>query len=96
MNLEQFERHPLTFGPSPVHHLQRLSDHLAAKGGGAPVWMKREDVNSGLAFGGNKTRKLEFNVPDARSRRAPTRSSRSAACSPTTRARSPPSPRTSA
>ncbi|WP_457187778.1 1-aminocyclopropane-1-carboxylate deaminase [Nocardioides sp. P5_E3] len=64
MNLEQFERHPLTFGPSPVHHLKRLSDHLAAKGGGAQVWAKREDVNSGLAFGGNKVRKLEYIVPD--------------------------------
>ena len=64
MNLEQFERHPLTFGPSPVHHLKRLSDHLAAKGGGAQVWAKREDVNSGLAFGGNKIRKLEYIVPD--------------------------------
>ena len=60
MNLEQFERHPLTFGPSPLQHLRRLSDHL----GGAQVWAKREDVNSGLAFGGNKIRKLEYIVPD--------------------------------
>jgi 1-aminocyclopropane-1-carboxylate deaminase/D-cysteine desulfhydrase-like pyridoxal-dependent ACC family enzyme len=29
------------------------------------VWAKREDCNSGLAFGGNKTRKLEYLVPDA-------------------------------
>ena len=64
MKLEQFPRHPLTFGPSPVHHLRRLSDHLAERGGGAQVWAKREDVNSGLAFGGNKTRKLEYIVPD--------------------------------
>lgn len=64
MILEQFLRHPLTFGPSPVHHLRRLSDHLAARGGGAQVWAKREDVNSGLAFGGNKVRKLEYIVPD--------------------------------
>jgi 1-aminocyclopropane-1-carboxylate deaminase/D-cysteine desulfhydrase-like pyridoxal-dependent ACC family enzyme len=28
------------------------------------VWAKREDVSSGLAFGGNKTRKLEYIVPD--------------------------------
>jgi 1-aminocyclopropane-1-carboxylate deaminase len=62
--LEQFPRHPLTFGPSPVHHLRRLSDHLGARGGGAQVWAKREDVNSGLAFGGNKVRKLEYIVPD--------------------------------
>ncbi|TCK22309.1 1-aminocyclopropane-1-carboxylate deaminase [Pseudonocardia endophytica] len=58
--MKQFPRHPLTFGPSPVHPLERLSDHL----GGARVWAKREDVNSGLAFGGNKTRKLEYIVPD--------------------------------
>lgn len=64
MILDQFRRHRLTFGPSPVHHLARLSDHLAARGGGAQVWAKREDVNSGLAFGGNKIRKLEYIVPD--------------------------------
>lgn len=61
MTLSDFERYPLTFGPSPVHPLNRLSQHL----GGATIWAKREDVNSGLAFGGNKTRKLEYLVPDA-------------------------------
>jgi len=60
MAVADFPRYPLTFGPSPVHPLERLSDHL----GGARVWAKREDVNSGLAFGGNKTRKLEYIVPD--------------------------------
>ena len=61
MALSDFERYPLTFGPSPIHSLPRLTKHL----GGAQVWAKREDVNSGLAFGGNKTRKLEYLVPDA-------------------------------
>ncbi|WP_214411527.1 1-aminocyclopropane-1-carboxylate deaminase [Sphaerisporangium fuscum] len=61
MPLEDFERYPLLFGPSPVHPLDRLSRHL----GGARIWAKREDCNSGLAFGGNKTRKLEYLVPDA-------------------------------
>src|SRR6187431_3489905 len=61
MQLADFPRYPLLFGPSPVHPLDRLSAHL----GGAEVWAKREDVNSGLAFGGNKTRKLEYIVPDA-------------------------------
>jgi 1-aminocyclopropane-1-carboxylate deaminase len=61
MSLDEFERYPLLFGPSPVHPLDRLSDHL----GGARIWAKREDCNSGLAFGGNKTRKLEYLVPDA-------------------------------
>src|SRR5436190_11861876 len=60
MKLAEFPRHSLTFGPSPVHPLHRLSDHL----GGARIWAKREDVSSGLAFGGNKIRKLEYLVPD--------------------------------
>ncbi|MGU3355619.1 1-aminocyclopropane-1-carboxylate deaminase [Microbacterium sp. M4A5_1d] len=61
MSLADFPRHPLTFGPSPVHPLDRLSAHL----GGARVWAKREDVSSGLAYGGNKTRKLEYIIPEA-------------------------------
>src|SRR5690348_8851991 len=61
MSLADFPRYPLLFGPSPVHRLDRLTDHL----GGAAVWAKREDVNSGVAFGGNKTRKLEYLVADA-------------------------------
>ena len=60
MRLSDFPRHPLTFGPSPVHRLDRLTAHL----GGAEVWAKREDVSSGLAYGGNKIRKLEYIVPD--------------------------------
>ena len=44
-----------------MHRLDRLTAHL----GGAAVWAKREDVNSGLAFGGNKTRKLEYLLADA-------------------------------
>lgn len=59
--LENYPRYPLLFGPSPVHRLERLTAHL----GGAQLWAKREDVNSGLAFGGNKTRKLEYLVADA-------------------------------
>jgi 1-aminocyclopropane-1-carboxylate deaminase len=61
MSLDQFERYPLLFGPSPVHRLEGLSKRL----GGADIWAKREDCNSGLAFGGNKTRKLEYLVADA-------------------------------
>lgn len=68
MSLADFPRHQLMFGPSPIHPVDRLSDHL----GGARVWMKREDVNSGLAFGGNKTRKLEYLVPDALAKGADT------------------------
>jgi 1-aminocyclopropane-1-carboxylate deaminase len=61
MRLDSFARHPLLFGPSPVHPLERLSAHL----GGAQLWAKRDDCNSGLAYGGNKTRKLEYLVADA-------------------------------
>jgi 1-aminocyclopropane-1-carboxylate deaminase len=61
VSLDDFPRYPLLFGPSPVHPLERLTAHLGA----AAIWAKREDCNSGLAFGGNKTRKLEYLVPDA-------------------------------
>jgi 1-aminocyclopropane-1-carboxylate deaminase len=60
--LEKFERYPLTFGPSPIEKLERLSEHL---GGDVEIFAKREDCNSGLAFGGNKIRKLEYIIPDA-------------------------------
>ncbi|HEY7858412.1 MAG TPA: 1-aminocyclopropane-1-carboxylate deaminase [Candidatus Nanopelagicales bacterium] len=60
-SLQDYPRYPLLFGPSPVHRLGRLTAHL----GGAQIWAKREDCNSGLAFGGNKTRKLEYLVPEA-------------------------------
>lgn len=60
--LENFERYPLTFGPTPIEKLGRLSAHL---GGAVEIYAKREDCNSGLAFGGNKLRKLEYIVPDA-------------------------------
>ncbi|MCK7614706.1 1-aminocyclopropane-1-carboxylate deaminase [Roseibium sediminicola] len=62
MNLDKFDRYPLTFGPTPIEHLPRLSEAL---GGKVDIYAKREDCNSGLAFGGNKLRKLEFIVPDA-------------------------------
>jgi 1-aminocyclopropane-1-carboxylate deaminase len=68
LSLADFDRYPLTFGPSPVHPLERLSRHL----GGAQIWAKREDCNSGLAFGGNKIRKLEYIVPDALAKGADT------------------------
>ncbi len=61
MALDDFPRQPLLFGPSPVHPLERLTAEL----GGAELWAKREDCNSGLAYGGNKTRKLEYLVADA-------------------------------
>jgi 1-aminocyclopropane-1-carboxylate deaminase len=60
--LEKFARYPLTFGPTPIEKLARLGAHL---GGEVELYAKREDCNSGLAFGGNKLRKLEYIIPDA-------------------------------
>jgi 1-aminocyclopropane-1-carboxylate deaminase len=60
--LEKFARYPLTFGPTHIERLDRLSRHL---GGKVELYAKREDCNSGLAFGGNKLRKLEYIIPDA-------------------------------
>ncbi|HYF89191.1 1-aminocyclopropane-1-carboxylate deaminase [Azospirillum sp.] len=62
MRLDRFERYPLTFGPTPIEHLPRLT---AALGGKVEIYAKRDDCNSGLAMGGNKLRKLEYIVPDA-------------------------------
>jgi len=62
MNLKRFPRYSLTFGPTPIQPLKRLSAHL---GGKVDLYAKREDCNSGLAFGGNKTRKLEYLIPEA-------------------------------
>jgi len=61
-SLDAFPRVPLLFGPSPVHRLARLGEHL---GGKVDIWAKRDDCNSGLAYGGNKTRKLEYLAADA-------------------------------
>ncbi len=61
-SLADYPRVELLFGPSPVHRLERLSEHL---GGAVELWAKREDCNSGLAYGGNKVRKLEYLAADA-------------------------------
>src|ERR1700710_2037552 len=60
--LSKFDRYKLTFGPTPIEPLPRLTAHL---GGDVEIFAKREDCNSGLAFGGNKLRKLEYIIPDA-------------------------------
>jgi D-cysteine desulfhydrase len=59
-------RYPLAFLPTPLHPVPRLSAWLA-KNGGPPhleLWVKRDD-QTGLAGGGNKTRKLEYLLADA-------------------------------
>jgi D-cysteine desulfhydrase len=60
MNLERFARRRYTHAATPIEPLNGLSSHL----GGPTLWIKRDDL-TGLAGGGNKTRKLEFLVADA-------------------------------
>src|ERR671937_287870 len=62
LRLDKFERYPLTFGPTPIEYLPRMTKAL---GGRVEIYAKRDDCNSGLAMGGNKLRKLEYIVPDA-------------------------------
>ena len=60
MNCEKIPRQSLGFFPTPIVELSKLSEAL----GGSKIFMKRDD-NTGLALGGNKTRKLEFILGDA-------------------------------
>jgi L-cysteate sulfo-lyase len=60
IDLSPFPRIRLAHLPTPLQPLHRLSKHL----GGPMIWMKRDDC-TGLAFGGNKTRKLEFLMAEA-------------------------------
>ena len=55
MDYKRLPRHPLGFFPTPLMELPRLSKQLK----GPRLLMKRDD-HTGLALGGNKTRKLEF------------------------------------
>ena len=61
------KRISLGFFPTPLHALPRLTEKL----GGPRLFIKRDD-QTGLATGGNKTRKLEFLVADALERKADT------------------------
>lgn len=58
--LSQFPRVELAHLPTPLELMPRLSEHL----GGPQIWVKRDDC-TGLATGGNKTRKLEFSMAEA-------------------------------
>jgi len=60
MKLARFPRIRLGHGPTPLEPLKNLSARL----GGPDLWIKRDDC-TGLASGGNKTRKLEYLVADA-------------------------------
>ena len=60
LDLSAFPRLALSHGPTPLEPMARLSAHL----GGPNLWIKRDDC-TGLATGGNKTRKLEFLIAEA-------------------------------
>jgi len=58
--LEKFKRIKLGHFPTPIEHLKNITKYLD----GPNIFIKRDDC-TGLATGGNKTRKLEFLIPDA-------------------------------
>ncbi|WVQ77948.1 1-aminocyclopropane-1-carboxylate deaminase [Cryptococcus sp. DSM 104549] len=63
--LASLPKEKFLFGPSPITLLPNLSKAL---GGKVNLYAKREDCNSGLAYGGNKVRKLEYLVADAKAK----------------------------
>lgn len=67
MNLAKFPRIRFGHFPTPLEHMKNLSKHL----GGPDIYIKRDDC-TGLATGGNKTRKLEFLIADALAKGADT------------------------
>jgi L-cysteate sulfo-lyase len=81
MHLARFPRARFAHLPTPLEPLPRLGAAL-----GIDLWVKRDDC-TGLAGGGNKTRKLEFLLGEALANRAPTPWSPRARCSPTMCAR---------
>src|ERR1051325_2117613 len=60
LDVSRFTRLKLAHLPTPIQPLLRLSAEL----GGPEIWVKRDDC-TGLAVGGNKTRKLEFLIGEA-------------------------------
>ncbi|MGF1552323.1 MAG: D-cysteine desulfhydrase [Paracoccaceae bacterium] len=60
MDLARFPRRRAAHLPTPIEPMPRLSREL----GGPEIWIKRDDC-TGLATGGNKTRKLEFLMAEA-------------------------------
>ncbi len=63
--IERFPRVDLIHRPTPLRRLSRLSARI----GGPEIYIKRDDL-TGLAFGGNKSRKLEFIVRDMLEKKA--------------------------
>ena len=75
---DSIPRTPLLLGPSPIHPLPRISTDLTptpttnSTPPPVQIYAKRDDLNSALAYGGNKTRKLEYLLADALSQQADT------------------------
>lgn len=67
MNLAKFPRIRCGHFPTPLERMENLTKHLD----GPKLWIKRDDC-TGLSTGGNKTRKLEFLMADARAQKADT------------------------
>ena len=63
-SLNDFERVSLALLPTPMHKLENISRIL-----GTNVWIKRDDM-TGIGLGGNKVRKLEFLLADAKAKGA--------------------------
>lgn len=63
-SLDHFPKVSLGVFPTPVHRLENISRLL-----GTNVFIKRDDL-TGLGLGGNKTRKLEYLLADARQKGA--------------------------
>ena len=60
MKFSSFSRVRLATLPTPLQYLPNLTKAL----GGPKIWIKRDDL-TGLAFRGNKARKLEYIIGDA-------------------------------
>ncbi|MEE4361400.1 MAG: D-cysteine desulfhydrase family protein [Pseudomonadales bacterium] len=65
MSFDDIPRVPLAHAPTPLEPLGRLRDAV----GGPRIWIKRDDC-TGLATGGNKTRKLEYLIAEAEAAQA--------------------------
>ena len=60
--MHHFEKASLGLFPTPLYHLPNISQAL-----GTNVWIKRDDL-CGVALGGNKVRKLEYLLQDAKNK----------------------------
>jgi L-cysteate sulfo-lyase len=69
MHLARFPRVRLFPAPTPLERLENLSQALAGVAGGPQIWIKRDDCTV-VATGGNKVRKLEWLIGEARAQGA--------------------------